>query len=307
MSHASAAWIIPLSESPLILLPMDNSENTRDTYISRIGMVNYINTAPIYEIWKRTVRNKHWRMIEAPPAPLCRMLAAGELDIGVVSSYEYGMRPERYRILEDLSISANGPVGSVFLFSHVPMTELGGAPVLLSNQSETSAALVKVILEEFVRAKPVYSFGEVRGEGKKAKAVLAIGDDALRLVSEKSYAFQYDLGEIWKQETGLPFVFAVFAVREEYCRDQAGELAEIHREFLRCRAQGKEEMLTICEQVAARIPMPCENCYAYLRAIEHDLGPEKHRALEKFFGYLIARGEASPRALPLKIHPLISA
>jgi chorismate dehydratase len=270
-------------------------------------MVNYINTAPIYEVWKKTVRRDNWHVIEAPPSALCRMLHAGELDLGVVSCYEYGLRPENYRILEDLSISANGPVGSVFLFSRLPMTDLDGLPVLLSNQSETSAALVKVILEEFYRVKPVYTTGEVRGEeGQGATAVLAIGDDALRLVSEKKYAFQYDLGEIWKQQTGLPFVFAVFAVREEYCRDHAGELAEIHREFLRCRAHGREEMLTICEQVAARIPMPCENCYAYLRAIEHDLGPEKQRALEKFFGYLIARSEVSAAALPLKIHPIVS-
>ena len=284
---------------------MESREATGDTPKCRIGMVNYINTAPIYEVWKRTVRHERWQVVEAPPATLCRMLAAGELDIGVVSCYEYGMRPERYRILEDLSISANGPVGSVFLFSHVPIAELGGAQILLSNQSETSVALVKVILEEFVQVRPVYSSGEVRGvEAGSAQAVLAIGDDALRLVSEKHFAFQYDLGEIWQQETGLPFVFAVFAVREEYCRDHAGELAKIHREFLRCRAQGREEMLTICEQVAARIPMPCENCYAYLRAIEHDLGPEKQRALEKFFGYLIVRGEASKDALPLKIHPL---
>lgn len=271
-------------------------------------MVNYINTAPIYEVWKRTVRHKRWQVVEAPPATLCRMLAADELDIGVVSCYEYGMRPERYRILDDLSISANGPVGSVFLFSQVPMAELDGARVLLSNQSETSVALVKVILEEFVRIRPVYTSGEVRGiGGREAKAVMAIGDDALRLVSEGCYAFQYDLGEIWKRETGLPFVFAVFAVREEYCRDHAAELAEIHREFLRCRAEGKEELLDICEKVAPLIPMPCENCYAYLRAIEHDLGPEKQRALETFFQYLIARGEASKDALPLKIHPLLPA
>lgn len=268
-------------------------------------MVNYINTAPIYEIWKRTIRHGRWQVIEAAPSPLCRMLAAGELDIGVVSSYEYAMRPDLYRILEDLSISANGPVGSVFLFSHVPMAELNEANIVLSNQSETSAALVKIILEEFIRVQPVYSTGEARGEeALKAKAVLAIGDDALRLLSEKQYLFQYDLGEIWKRETGLPFVFAVFAVREEYCRDHSVELAEIHREFLRCRTEGKEELLTICEQVAPRIPMPCENCYAYLRAIEHDLGLEKQLALEKFFGYLIARGEAAQGALPLKIQAL---
>ncbi|KAB2889924.1 MAG: menaquinone biosynthesis protein [Desulfobulbaceae bacterium] len=271
----------------------------------RIGMVNYINTAPIYEVWKETVRRQEWRVHEDAPAALCRMLAAGELDIGVVSCYEYGERPEDYRIMEDLSISANGPVGSVFLFSRVPMEALDGRLVLLSNQSKTSAALVRVALEEFAGVRPHYMTGEVNGRsGRDQQAVLAIGDDALRLVREGRYPHCYDLGEIWKRETGLPFVFAVFAVREEYCRQHPAELAEIHREFLRCRARGREEMYLICSRVAPRIPMACEDCYAYLRAIEHDLGAEKRLALEKFFGYLIARGECSPAALPLKIQHL---
>ena len=63
-------------------------------------------------------------------------------------------------------------------------------------------------------------------------------------------------------------------------------------------------MYLICSRVAPRIPMACEDCYAYLRAIEHDLGAEKRLALEKFFGYLIARGECSTAALPLKIQYL---
>ena len=270
----------------------------------RIGMVNYINVAPIYEVWKETVRRQDWRVVEDSPAALCRMLAAGELDVGVVSCYEYGQNPADYRILDDLSISANGPVGSVFLFAAVPMQELGDRLVLLSSQSKTSAALVQVILEEFVGVRPRYLVGELASGGGQAQAVLAIGDDALRLVREGRYPHCYDLGEIWKRQTGLPFVFAVFAVREEYCRRHPAELAEIHRQFLRCRARGREEMHLICSRVAPRIPMACEDCYAYLRAIEHDLGAEKRLALEKFFGYLIARGECSTEALPLKIQHL---
>ena len=58
-------------------------------------------------------------MVEAPPSTLNQMLAAGDLDLGFVSSYEYGVRSQQYRILPDLSISANGSVGSVFLFSRI--------------------------------------------------------------------------------------------------------------------------------------------------------------------------------------------
>ena len=55
----------------------------------RIGMVNFINTAPIYEIWKKTVFRSDWEIIAAAPRVLNRMLYADELDLGCVSSYEY--------------------------------------------------------------------------------------------------------------------------------------------------------------------------------------------------------------------------
>jgi chorismate dehydratase len=62
---------------------------------ARIGMVNYINTAPIYETWKKQgAQPAGWQMVEAPPVTLNRMLAAGDLDLGLVSSHEYCIRPE---------------------------------------------------------------------------------------------------------------------------------------------------------------------------------------------------------------------
>ncbi|MBW2329001.1 MAG: ABC transporter substrate-binding protein, partial [Deltaproteobacteria bacterium] len=104
--------------------------------MARIGMVNYINTAPIYEVWKEQVDRPDWQVIEAPPSNLNRMLAADELDLGFVSSYEYAVRPEKYRILSDLSISATGPVGSVFLFSTTRPEQLDDKLVFMTGQSD---------------------------------------------------------------------------------------------------------------------------------------------------------------------------
>jgi len=274
--------------------------------VARIGMVNYINTAPIYEPWKRRGVDFGWQVEEAVPATLNRKLAAGELDLGFVSCIEYGLHPWLYRILPDLSISANGPVGSVFLFSRVPVKELDGQLVLLSSQSDTSVLLTKVVLEEFYGVKPRYVKGEVTGEFREeCAALLAIGDDALRLVEEGSFGCQLDLGEVWKEHTGLPFVFAVCAVREDFCAMQPEMLAAIHHRFLECREEGRARLKDICMIAAPRIPMEVADCFAYLRGIEYDLGDEKRAALERFFGYLIRRGEVDPGALPLKIHSFV--
>lgn len=269
---------------------------------ARIGMVNYLNVAPIHEKWKATVKRDDWQVVEASPAVLNKQLAEGSIDLGFVSSYEYAAHPAKYRILSGLSISANGHVGSVFLFSHVPMERLDNATILLSSHSETSVSLVKIILEDFCRITPQYVSGDVMSaDGQDYQAILAIGDDALRLVDRATYLYQFDLGDIWKRETGLPFVFAVCAVREEFCENQPEMLVEIHRELLRCRDEGKEDLKSICQISAARIPMSEKKCYDYLAAIEHDLNLHKRKALEIFFGFLIKRGEGDRAALPLKI------
>ncbi len=270
--------------------------------IARIGMVNYLNTAPIHEKWKSTVTAENWQLVEAPPATLNKKLAEGHIDMGFVSSFEYGRHPERYKILSGLSISANGPVGSVFLFSHVPMNQLDQAPVLFSAQSETSAALVKIILEKFHNVQPCYSTGDLESAAAgNFQAVLAIGDDALRLVEKSTYLYEYDLADIWKRQTGLPFVFAVCAVREEFCVEQPEMLAAIHRQLISCRDEGKRDLAAICEIAASRIPMSKKKCYQYLTAIEHDLDGQKRKALETFFDFLIKRGDIDKSALPLKI------
>lgn len=269
---------------------------------ARIGMVNFINTAPIYETWKTRSHPEDWEVVEAPPSVLNKMLANGELDLGFVSSYEYGVRPQEYRILSDLSISANGSVGSVFLFSRVKPNQLGGQTVLLSGQSETSTSLVKVILEEFFHVKPRYVIGDVNGKkALQASAILAIGDEALRLAAEDDFPYKLDLAEVWCQYTDLPFVFAVCAAREEFCQQSPEIVKAIHKEFLFCKGEGRRKLESICESVAPRIPMHPDECYVYLRAIEYDLGKRKQAALEKYFNYLIARQDASPLSVPLNM------
>ena len=271
-----------------------------------IGMVNYINVAPIYEMWKQNVDRPQWNVVEAPPSTLNRMLANKELDLGFVSSYEYCVRPDEYRILEGLSISADGPVGSVFLFSKVPLEHLDDKRVLLTGQSDTSVALVKIILEEFYQIQPKYSVGEVfdfRNYDTDVAAVLAIGDEALRLKMQDAYPYRLDLAEIWNKETGLPFVFALCVVREELVQSAPGELNEIWQNLIHCRELGTKNLEQISRDVAPRIPMSYDACLYYLQTIQHNLDSSHIMALERYFSYLIQRQEADTNSLPLKFFP----
>lgn len=274
---------------------------------ARIGMVNYLNTAPIHQRWKDSVFHSDWKLVEGPPSHLNRMLKEGEIDLGFVSSYEYARDPQMYKILSGLSISANGPVASVVLLSHIPIEQLDGIDILLTSQSETSVQLVKIILEEFHNVTPNYHTGDILTAGDEGyKAVLAIGDDALRLVESADYLYQFDLGDIWKRKTGLPFVYAVCAVRKEFCETSPELLSEIHRELLRCRDEGTDKLEEICEISAKRIPLSKQKCRDYLDGIQYDLTPKKCKALESFFGFMIKRGTVDEGALPLKMFANLS-
>jgi len=268
----------------------------------RIGMVNFINTAPLYDIWQRTVNRADWNVVEAAPSDLNRMLYANELDMGLVSSQEYAVHPQDYLILDDISISASGPVGSVFLFSRCDPGQLADRTVLLSGQSHTSVSLVKIILEKLYHVVPNYVVGSAlkAHENKDIRAVLAIGDEALLLAQSNTYPNKIDLSKIWHEKTSLPFVFAIWAMREEFCRKNPEVVKDIHRELLRCRSEGRKDLKNISKRVAPRVSMDTEACYEYLRGIEHDLGPEKKKGLIRFIEYLIERGEGSAESLPLK-------
>ncbi|MDH3775706.1 MAG: menaquinone biosynthesis protein, partial [Desulfobulbaceae bacterium] len=234
---------------------------------ARIGMVNFINTAPLYDVWLRTVRRPDWTVVEAAPSVLNRMLYAEQLDMGLVSSQEYATHPEKYLLLDDISISASGPVGSVFLFSRCEPDDLAGRLVLLSRQSQTSVSLVKIILEDFYGVVPWYKVGSVleAQDNSDISAVLAIGDEALILAQNNIYPHKIDLGKIWHDKTSLPFVFAVWAMREEFCRNNPEIVRDIHRELLRCRQEGRKDLQNISKRVGPRISMDADSCYDYLR------------------------------------------
>lgn len=274
----------------------------------RIGMVNYINTAPLYDVWLSTVNQPDWVIVEAVPSTLNRMLYDDELDMGLVSSQEYVIHPEKYILLDDISISASGPVGSVFLFSRCEPEKLAGKLVLLSGQSQTSVSLVKIILENLYNVKPLYEVGSALEAqyNNNISGALAIGDEALILAQNKNFPHKIDLGKIWHEKTSLPFVFAVWAMRKEFCQKNYETIREIHRELVRCREEGKKDLEEISRKVSPRVSMQPEACYEYLRGIEHDLGPEKKKGLVRFIEYLIERGEGAPGALPLKLFSQIT-
>ena len=166
----------------------------------RVGCVKYLNARPLIRGWSGNVEFDH-------PSALCHRLAKSQLDVALVSSFEF-LRNPIYRIVDDVSISSDGPVYSVVVahrgeFSNIEEIELDPA-------SETAVNLLRCLLAELGLT------GSVPGSAGLSLARLIIGDRAIRFRQNHAGEFQFwDLGEQWKKLTGLPFVYALWLIRPE--------------------------------------------------------------------------------------------
>lgn len=175
--------------------------------IIRVGIVSYLNTRPLlYGIEHSDVRHQI-ELIQDYPAKIAGKLLEGSIDMGLIPVAVIPNLMEKH-IVTNYCIGCDGPVASVCLFSEVPLEEV--EEVLLDYQSRTSVALTKLLLKEYWKISPrmLDTRSEYQTQIKGTTAGLLIGDRAL--AQRRISPYIYDLGEAWKNHTGLPFVFAAW-------------------------------------------------------------------------------------------------
>ncbi len=252
----------------------------------KIGRIHYANLYPIFYNLQRADRSSY-EFIEGVPSVLNRMLREGEIDISPSSSIEYLRYGERYAILEGHSISSAGPIGSILLFSRRPIETLDGLVVLTSSQSETSVALLDIILKKFYDLEcPLKSTAEPFSEAIKSHtAYLLIGDDALKEALKWPKLHIYDLGDIWYKETGLPFVFALWTVRKDCCENNPALLEQFRKDLNTAKTKALKELRIIAREFPLRALLSEDDLVSYWTGISYDLSDEHKRGLELFRKY----------------------
>jgi chorismate dehydratase len=185
----------------------------------RIGSVPYLNAAPL-------TQNLDSELIFATPAKLAEMLRGDELDAALVSLTEVLLN-DRYDILDGVAIASLGEVYSVFLAHKKPIAEI--KEVYCDTASLTSVNLLKVLLAER-GLKPEFKPLEDYAAAAEKDFVLLIGDVAIEFQRAPHAHEIFDLGTAWLDLTGLPFVFAVWALRRGIeNRELRGELRTARR------------------------------------------------------------------------------
>jgi chorismate dehydratase len=170
----------------------------------RVGCVKYLNARPLIRGWLGDVEFDH-------PSALCRRLAKGQLDVALVSSFEF-LRNPIYRIVDDVSISSDGPVYSVVVAHRGEFSKIN--EIELDPASETAANLLRCLLAELGLTPGL--IGGASDSAGSSRARLIIGDQAIGLRQSRCDSYQFwDLGEQWKKLTGFPFVYALWLIRPE--------------------------------------------------------------------------------------------
>ncbi|MBU0515498.1 MAG: menaquinone biosynthesis protein [Proteobacteria bacterium] len=271
----------------------------------RLGRIGYVNVAPIYFGLDNGLRPDWLEIVPAGPTELNRMLAAGDLDVSPVSSVAYARAADDWLLLPDLAVGCWGEVGSVFLVSTVPLTALTDCLVVLTEESATAAALLRIILAAR-GIRPNYRQGTIdqsTGLPSDAAAALVIGDTALGGRWSERYPHVYDLGRLWHDLTGLPFVFAVWAVRRSFAEDRPRAAARVAEMLGRSRAMGRRNMKAVVASSADRLKLFPAECARYFDGLVYDLGPDQVAALEVFFNRAFLTGQIPGRVVPRFFEP----
>ncbi len=227
----------------------------------RIGCVQYLNSRPLIHGYAGPVKFDH-------PSGLARDLAAGALDAALVPVFEV-LRDPRYLLVDDVAIASDGPVFSVFLAHRAPLAEV--RTVALDPASLTSAHLLRVLLAEYHGLHPRYV---EEHDGPDARLLIGNQAIAFRLADAGRHEL-LDLGGEWQRCTGLPFVYAVWALRPGLA--DAGAAAA---DFRRLKCEGIAAIPAIAAADAAH---PREVAARYLtHHIRFDLGAREKAGLAKF-------------------------
>ena len=260
----------------------------------RIGAVNYLNTKPL--ICDLDLLAPDAELILDVPSRLAERLAVGELDVALIPVIE-AYRAGGYAIVPGVAIATRGPVLSVTLFSRKPWAEI--RRVALDAGSRTSAALTQILLHKRYGVRPEVTPLplDCGAEDVNADAVLLIGDRAMRACLP-GFAHAYDLGQEWHDWTGLPFVYAVWAVRPGV------DLCGVENALIEAKRRGLARAGEIAQREAPGLGLDAGFCRRYLSTILHfDLGPREQAGLRHYYSLACELGLA-PRGVSLDTyHP----
>lgn len=256
----------------------------------QLGHINYSNCFPPHAGIATNKVAFPFRLVKGIPTELNRLLYDGKMDVSPSSSIEYATHPGRYLIFPDFSITSKKNVMSIILQSRLPLEALNKKTVALTTASATSVVLLRILLERMHNVRPNYIQYEqgVDNTSKSSDAFLTIGDLAITQQAEPGFLYRYDLGELWNQFTGLPFVFAVWHVN--YNKKIASELSELYDILRASRTYGLTHLQELARTYEHHFNISSDILVQYWNSFSYHFGLDEQKGLMTFYDYAVQIG-----------------
>jgi chorismate dehydratase len=253
----------------------------------RVGHIQFLNCLPLYWGLARSGALLDVELTKDTPDRLSEALVRGDLDIGPISVVEYLRNAADLLLLPDIAVGSDGPVMSCVLVSQLPLDELDGQRVALGSTSRTTVELARLVLEQQVGVQPDYytcppDLAEMMREGS---AAVLIGDAALRASLHDAPRLGlavHDLGAAWRDWTGLPMVFAVWAARRDFAEREPALVKDVHAAFLSSRDLSLSEVDEVAAQAARWEDFDAPTLARYFRTLDFSLGERQLAGLAEF-------------------------
>jgi chorismate dehydratase len=266
----------------------------------RVGHIQFLNCLPIYWGLVRSGALLDVELTKDTPDRLNDALVRGDLDIGPISLVEYLRHAADLVLLPDLAVGSDGPVLSVNLVAQEPLPSL--RRVALGSTSRTSVLLARMWLADVHGVAPEYFEcpPELTAMLLEADAAVLIGDAALRATYEAPGLGLdvYDLGAVWRDWTGLPMVFAVWAARRDYADANPGVVKDVQAAFVHSRDDALAHVDEVAAQAARWEPFDAATLGRYFRTLDFSLGERQVAGLREF-----ARRAAGVGGVPDSVDP----
>ncbi len=250
----------------------------------RVGRIVALNMYPIYHHLEQT-HDPGLTFTDGLPAALNAALLDGDLDVSAMSSIEYARNADHLELLPVASISAAGAVDSIQVFSRIPFEQIRS--VAVTPHSATSVALLRILVGPEVRFAPLP--GPPADAFDAFDAVLLIADEALHGLGDGLAPVHTDLGERWRNLTGLPMVFAVWAARRDGpSHTQVANLTSLLRD---AQTRFADDPDTVVAAAAERFPFPPDYIRGYFSRLSYAFGADEQAGLRRFLELAHDAGE----------------
>lgn len=256
----------------------------------KIAASTYLNSAPlIYSFLQGSLKDNCYFLGNTAPARCADLLKENLVDVALIPVIEY-QRINNICLIPDVSVSAKEFVRSVILVSKYPINKIN--TVALDISSRTSATLVKIILEKFYSIKPNYitSAPNLKNMLNASDSALLIGDPAITV--ELNNYHVYDLAQEWRKFTGLPFVFALWAVNNHWSDKEIDKnYLDLTKLFVEAKREGLNNLENIAKEYSHSLNISPVSLLDYLTSnVNYDLDKENLAGLTLFYKLAAEQG-----------------